>query len=122
MTLTTTAFVELSTSYSDTLPLSNHERKAMALWCSPRKLILLLQLSGILIVSATTTVHFYTDASCKSLYATIQTDTNVANGQCGEFATDINSASSVFVDNGCGGIYTIYSRISSPYQNRKALC
>ena len=110
-----------STPYSDTLPLANHEREAMAPWCLSQTLLLFSQLSGILIVSATTTVHFYTDASCKSLYATIQTDTNVGNGQCGEFATDINSASSVFVDNGCGGIYPTLSHISSLYQNRKAL-
>ena len=121
MTLTLTAFVELSTSYSDTLPLSNHERKAMALWCLFQHLILLSQLSGILIVSATTTVHFYSDTSCKSLYATIQTDTNVGNGQCGEFAAEINSASSIFVDNGCGGIHPPHSPISSLYQNGKAL-
>lgn len=113
--------MEQSAPYSDTLPLSNHERKAMALWYLPQNLLLLSQLSGILIVSATTTIHFYTDASCKSLYATIQTDTNAANGQCGEFTADINSVSSVFVDNGCGGIYTIYFRDPSPYQNKQAL-
>lgn len=73
--------------------------------CLRYALVLLSQLHNIFLVSATTTVHFYTDASCKNLFATIKTDTDVGNGQCGEFSTSINSASSVFVNDGCGGIY-----------------
>lgn len=97
-----------STASADPWPLSHHERTVMA----PRRdrclryaLVLLSQLHNIFLVSATTTVHFYTDASCKNLFATIETDTDVGNGQCGEFSISINSASSVFVNNGCGGIY-----------------
>lgn len=96
-----------STASADSWPLSHHERTVMA----PRRdsclryaLVLLSQLHNIFLVSATTTVHFYTDASCKNLFATIKTDTDVGNGQCGEFSTSINSASPVFVNNGCGGI------------------
>ena len=67
-------------------------------------LICLWQLHSILTVSATTTVGFYADASCKNLYATIHTDTNVGDGLCGELPANINSASSIFVDDGCTGI------------------
>lgn len=64
----------------------------------------LLLYKGI-IVSAATAFHLYTDLTCKILYATVQTDTSAGNGQCGEFATSLNSASSVSVDDGCSGIY-----------------
>ena len=66
---------------------------------------LLFLLYKDIIVSATTIFHLYTDASCKTLYATVETDTSAGNGQCGEFATSLNSASSAFVDDGCSGIY-----------------
>lgn len=98
---------DTSTASADSWPLSHHERTVMA----PRRdrclryaLVLLSQLHNIFLVSATTTVHFYTDAPRKNLFATIKTDTDVGNGQCGEFSTSINSASPVFVNNGCGGI------------------
>ena len=65
----------------------------------------LLLLYRDIIVSATSTFHVYTDASCKTLYATVETDTSAENGQCGEFMTSLNSASSAFVDDGCSGIY-----------------
>lgn len=66
---------------------------------------LLLLLYKDIIVSATTIFHVYTDASCKALYATVETDTRAGNGQCGEFTTSLNSASSGFIDDGCSGIY-----------------
>lgn len=67
--------------------------------------LILLHLHNIIPVSATTSVRFYTDSSCKTLYATVYTDTDLGNGQCGEFSTFINSASSSTIDNGCSGIY-----------------
>ena len=70
--------------------------------------LLLLRLCKDTIVSATTTVLFYTDASCKTPYATVQTDTDAYNGQCGEFPTAINSASSIAIDYGCSGIYPAF--------------
>lgn len=53
------------------------------------------------IVSATTTVLFFTDASCKIPYGTVETDTDAGNGQCGELAVSINSARSSAIDYGC---------------------
>ena len=74
----------------------------------PRTLILFSQIHHILFVSATTTIHFYTDPLCKNRYATIHTDTDQGNGQCGLLPTDVNSASSVAVDNGCSGISSLH--------------
>lgn len=74
-------------------------------WRCLHYVLILLYLHDIIIVSATTLVYFYTDASCKTLYATVQTDTDSENGQCGEFATFINSASSSIIDYGCSGIH-----------------
>ncbi len=67
--------------------------------------LLLIHLYKEIIVSATTTVQYYSDASCKTPYATVQTDTDAGNGQCGEFDTAINSASSSAIDYGCSGNY-----------------
>lgn len=66
---------------------------------------LLFLLYKDIIVSAATIFLVYTDASCKTLYATVETDTSAGNGQCGEFGTSLDSASSAFVDDGCSGIY-----------------
>lgn len=85
-------------------------------------LLLQLQLHGTLtIVSATTTVHFYLDDSCESVYATVKTDTNAGDGQCGEFATSIYSARSVYVDDGCSGIYPTSLDILSSKADRTDL-
>lgn len=94
--------------FADSLPtpcLSQHELQVMASRSLP---YLLLLLCKIIIVSATTIFHLYTDASCQTLYATIDTDTSAGNGQCGEFTTSLNSASSAFVDDGCGGILPLF--------------
>ena len=77
----------------------------MAWRCLLRVHLILLFLHHNLLVSATTTVYFYTDASCNDLYATVQTDTNAGNGQCGEVAAGVNSAKSGDIDGGCSGIY-----------------
>ena len=94
-------------AFADPLPTSglfDPELRAMAGRYLPVALIL-LHLHNIIPVSATTSVRFYTDSSCKTLYATVYTDTDLGNGQCGEFSTFINSASSSTIDNGCSGIY-----------------
>ena len=67
-------------------------------------LLPLLFYKGI-IVAATTTIHFFTDTSCQDLYATVQTDTNAHDGQCGDFPIFIRGASSGGIDNGCYSIY-----------------
>lgn len=68
-------------------------------------ILLLSHLYKAIIVSATTTVYFYTDASCKTPYATVHADTDAGNGPCGEFTTSVKSACSGWIDNGCSGTY-----------------
>ncbi|KAL9074349.1 MAG: hypothetical protein Q9161_002335 [Pseudevernia consocians] len=79
----------------------------MVRWCRAYTtlLIFLLHLHNtVTAVYATNILHFYTDTSCTTLYATIPTNTNAGNGQCGELTPSlINSASSVVIDNGCYG-------------------
>ncbi|KAF6239026.1 hypothetical protein HO173_002898 [Letharia columbiana] len=98
-------------AFADPLPTSglfDPELRAMAGRYLPVALIL-LHLHNIIPVSATTSVRFYTDSSCKTLYATVYTDTDLGNGHCGQFSTFINSASSSTIDNGCSvTIYTDY--------------
>ena len=80
-------------------------------------LLLLLRLDKDIVVSATTTVLFYTDASCKTPYATVQTDTDAGNGQCGIFPTAINSASSIAIDYGCSGNHH-HSPLELPFDHK----
>ena len=101
----TSAEDTFANTHADALPaprLFDHEITTMARRFLFYALVL-LHLNYIAIVSTTTTVHFYSDASCSSLFATVQTDTDTHDGQCGQFAASINSAISVFVDDGCSG-------------------
>ena len=91
--------------FADSLPTSCLSQHALRIMASRSLPYLLLLLYKDIIVSATTIFHVYTDATCKNLYATVQTDTSAGNGLCGEFATSLNSASPVSVDDGCSGIY-----------------
>ncbi|KAM0795991.1 hypothetical protein BDR22DRAFT_893680 [Usnea florida] len=84
----------------------------MAFRLAPCALILLLLYSLTTTVNAATSqpptsVRFYTDSNCKSLFATVQTAANVGNGQCGNLPAGISSASAEFLDDGC--YLTIYT-------------
>lgn len=63
--------------------------------------LLLLCLYKDIIVAGMTTAYFYSDVSCTALYATVQTDIDAHDGQCGVFATRINSASAKYINDGC---------------------
>ena len=65
--------------------------------------LLLFHLHSDILVSATTSVVFYTDDACQDIYIIVQTDTRAGNGDCGE-ANGTNSASPNIIDHGCSGI------------------
>lgn len=65
-------------------------------------IFLLLHLQRSIIVSATTSVVFYTDDTCKDSYFTVRTDTKAGNGSCGE-ANGANGARISMLDSGCSG-------------------
>lgn len=64
---------------------------------------LLLHLQNSILISATTSVVFYTDDACQDIDIIVQTDTKAGNGDCG-VANGTNSASPNFIDHGCYGI------------------
>lgn len=66
-------------------------------------ILLLLYLNRGIIVDGTTTVYFYSDALCTTLYATVETDSQAGNGLCGLLTA--NSAMSGSWDNGCSGTH-----------------
>ena len=93
----------------------------MAFRLAPWALISLLSYNLVIVVDAATSqpptsVRFFTDSNCKSLFATVQTAANVGNGQCGILSAGISSASAVFLDDGCFRMY-----INIPLLSQKAL-
>lgn len=75
-------------------------------------LVLVLNLHYHIVVSATTSIDFFTDDTCQDGFATVQTSTNVGNGQCG-IMNGTNSVNLTMLDPDCTGRHSsVYSKVN----------